>query len=147
VDYGFQGNRLHIDQNHDFTVASLVLSWNLFNGGQDKARVQQAALDGAALRARRDDAARSIALQVRVSHDAAVVARTAITTATDRLTSATRTFELVQRRFGEGLASQLELLDARTALTTAQLNRLITTYDFYQRVVEYERAAALPSLE
>ncbi len=147
VDYGFQGNRLHIDQNHDFTVASLVLSWNLFNGGQDKARVQQAALDGAALKARREDASRSIALQVRVAHDAAVVARTAITTATDRLTSATKSFELVQRRYSEGLASQLELLDARTALTTAQLNRLITTYDFYQRVVEYERAAALPPLE
>ena len=147
VDYGFQGNRLHIDQNHDFTVASVVLSWNLFNGGQDKARVQQAALDGAALKARRDDATRSIALQVRVAHDQAVVARTAITTSTDRLTAATKTFELVQRRYSEGLASQLELLDARTALTTAQLNRLITTYDFYQRVVEYERAAALPSLE
>ena len=82
-----------------------------------------------------------------MAHDAAAVARTAITTATDRLTAAARTFELVQRRYGEGLASQLELLDARTTLTTAQLNRLITTYDFYQRVVDYERAAALSPLE
>jgi outer membrane protein TolC len=147
VDYGFQGNTIRIDGNRDFTVASVVMSWNLFNGGQDRARVQQAAIDGAQLKARRDDASRSIALQVRVSHDAAIVARTAIATATDRQTAATRTFELVQRRFGEGLASQLELLDARTALTTAQLNRIITTYDFYQRVVEYERAAALSPLE
>jgi outer membrane protein TolC len=84
---------------------------------------------------------------VRVAHDAADVARAAIVTATDRLTAATRTFELVQRRYSEGLAPQLELLDARTALTTAQLNRLITTYDFYQRVVEFERAAALSPLE
>ena len=82
-----------------------------------------------------------------MAHDQAVVARTAISTSTDRLTAATKTFELVQRRYSEGLASQLELLDARTALTTAQLNRLITTYDFYQRVIEYERAAALPPLE
>ena len=147
VDYGFQGNTIRIDRNRDFAVASLVLSWNLFNGGQDRARVQEASLDAAQLRARRDDASRNIALQVRVAHDAAAVARTAITTASDRLNAASRTFELVQRRYGEGLASQLELLDARTALTTAQLNRLITTYDFYQRVVEYERAAALSSLE
>ncbi len=147
LDYGFQGNTLRVGRDTDFSVASLVLSWNLFSGGQDRARVQQAALDAAQLSARRDDAARSIALQVRVAHDAADVARTAITTATDRLGSATRTFELVQRRFGEGLASQLELLDARTALTNAQLNRLITTYDFYQRVVEFERAAALSPLE
>ena len=147
VDYGFQGNAIRVDRNRDFTVTSLVLSWNLFNGGQDHARVQQAALDAAQLKARRDDASRSIALQVRVAHDAAAVARTAIATATDRSMAAARSFELVQRRFGEGLASQLELLDARTSLTTAQLNRLITTYDFYQRVVEYERAAALSSLQ
>ncbi len=142
VDYGFQGNRIRVGRNTDFSVASLVVSWNLYNGGQDRARVEQAALDGAQLRARREDVVRSIGLQVRVAHDAAVVARTAIVTATDRFDAATRTFELVQRRYGEGLASQLELLDARTSLTTAQLNRLITTYDFYQRVVDFERAAA-----
>jgi outer membrane protein TolC len=147
VDYGFQGNAIRIGRKTDFTVASVVLSWNLFNGGQDRARIEEAQLDRAQLAARRGDAARGIALQVRVSHDAAAVARAAITTATDRLLSATRTFELVQRRYSEGLASQLELLDARTALTAAQLNRLITTYDFYQRVVEYERAAALIPVE
>jgi outer membrane protein TolC len=147
VDYGFQGNTIRVGTRTDFAVASLVMSWNLFNGGQDRARVQQAALDVEQLSARRADVARSIALQVRVSHDAAVVARTAIGTATDRLSAAARTFELVQRRHAEGLASQLELLDARTTLTTAELNRLITTYDFYQRVVEFERAAALTSLE
>ena len=147
LDYGFQGNTIRIDSNRDFAVGSLVLSWNLFNGGQDRARVQQAALGRAALAAQRDDAARSITLQVSVAHDAAAVARTAIGTATDRLTAASRTFELVQRRFSEGLASQLELLDARTALTTAQVNRLITTYDFYQRVVDFERAAALTPID
>ncbi len=147
VDYGFQGNTIRVGRNTDFAIASLVLSWNLFNGGQDRARLQQATLDGAQLKARRDDASRSIALQVRVAHDAAVVARTAITTASDRQTAATRTFDLVQRRYGAGLASQLELLDARTALTTAQLNQLITTYDFFQRVVEFERAAALSPQE
>ncbi|MES3034351.1 MAG: TolC family protein [Gemmatimonadota bacterium] len=147
LDYGFQGSSIRVGRNSDFGVASVVLSWNLFNGGQDRARMEQAALDGAQLQARRDDVARSIALQVRVAHDAAVVARTAIATATDRLDAATRTFQLVQRRYGEGLASQLELLDARTALTSAQLSRLITSYDFYQRVVEFERATAISPLE
>ena len=147
LDYGFQGNAIRFDSNRDFAVGSVVLSWNLFNGGQDRARVQQAALGRAALGAQREDAARSITLQVSVAHDAAGVARTAITTATERLTAASRTFDLVQRRFSEGLASQLELLDARTALTAAQVNRLITTYDFYQRVVEFERAGALSPLD
>lgn len=142
IDYGFQGNAIRIAGDRDFAMASVVMSWNLFNGGQDRARMQQAQLDAMQLRAKRDDAARGIALQVRVAHDAAVVAQAAIATAADRLAAASRTFELVQRRFAEGLASQLELLDARTSHTAAQLNRIITTYDFYQRVAEYERAAA-----
>lgn len=146
VDYGFQGNTIRVGRNSDFAVASLVLSWNLFNGGQDRARMQQASADGASLVAQRAEVSRSIALQVRVAHDAAVVARAGITTATARFDAASRTFALVQRRFSEGLASQLELLDARTALTTAELNRLITTYEFFQRVVDFERAAALSPL-
>jgi len=147
VDYGFQGNTIRVGRNSDFAIASLVLSWNLFNGGQDRARMQQASAFGAQLVAQREDVSRSIALQVRVAHDAAVVARAGIATATARLDAASKTFELVQRRFGEGVASQLELLDARTSLTTAQLNRLITTYDFFQRVVDLERAAALSPLD
>ncbi len=147
VDYGFQGNTIRISQQRDFAVVSLVASWNLFNGGQDRARVQQATLEREQLLAQRVDAARGITLQVRVAYDAAVVARAAIATAGERLAAATRTFELVQRRYAQGLAAQLELLDARTALTTAQVNELLTTYDFYARVVEYERAAALSPLE
>ena len=143
LDYGFQGNAIAFNARNDFAIASLVLSWNLFNGGQDRARVQQATLDAAQLRARRDDAVRSITLQVRVAHEAVDVAHSAIATADDRFRAAERTFELVQRRYAEGLSPQLELLDARTALTSAQVNRLLTTYDFYQRVVEYERAIAL----
>ena len=147
VDYGFQGNTIRVDANRDFAVVSLVASWNLFNGGQDRARVQQATLEREQLVAQRIDAARSITLQVRVAHDAAQVSHRAIATAGDRHAAANRTFELVQRRYAQGLATQLELLDARTALTSAQLNQLITTYDFYQRVVEYERAAALSPLD
>jgi outer membrane protein TolC len=147
LDYGFQGNTIRVGRGTDFTVASLVLSWNLFNGGQDRARVEQARAEAQAIGARREDVARQITLQVQVAEDAARVARTAITTAGDRVASATRTFELVQRRFAQGLASQLELLDARTALTTAQLNLVVTTYDFYARVTELDRAAALTPTE
>lgn len=147
VDYGFQGNELRVGRGTDFALASVVLRWNLFNGGQDRARVEQARADAAAVTARRTDIARQIELQVRTGVDAAQVARTAIGTATDRLVAARRTFELVQRRYAQGLAAQLELLDARTALTSAELGLLLTTYDFYARVVDLDRAAALAPTE
>ena len=63
-----------------------------------------------------------------------------------RLASAERSYALVARRYGEGMATLVELLDARTAFTAAGLNRIVTTYDYWTRRVELERAAALYAL-
>jgi len=49
----------------------------------------------------------------------------------------------VQRRYEEGLATPIEFLDARTALTGAELNRVVTVHTYAIRWVELERAAAL----
>jgi outer membrane protein TolC len=56
----------------------------------------------------------------------------------------------VRRRYEEGLATPVEFLDARTALTEAELNRVITVYSYAIRWVDLERAAGLremPSME
>ncbi|HKW41071.1 MAG TPA: TolC family protein, partial [Gemmatimonadales bacterium] len=45
VDYGFQSRDLAFRSSQDYWVASLVVSWNLFNGGQDAARRTAASLD------------------------------------------------------------------------------------------------------
>ena len=142
VDYGWQGNSYDFRTSRDFTIASAVLSWNLFNGGQDHARAQQARLETARLDAMRDQAARQVQLDVAVAHAAATVARSAIATARERVEAAERTWELVRRRRDAGGATLLEVLDARNALTAAQLNAVLTTYDYYQRCVEFDRAAA-----
>src|SRR5438093_5013261 len=38
LDYGFQGPDLAFRSSNDFWLASVVVSWNLFNGGSDAAR-------------------------------------------------------------------------------------------------------------
>ena len=88
-----------------------------------------------------------VRLDVTRAYRAAVVARDAIVTAETGLAAARRSFELVRRRYEEGLASQVEFLDARTAFTNAELNRVITVYRYAARYVELERAAALRDLE
>ena len=147
VDYGVQGSEYRFDRRSDVLVASLVVQWNLFSGGQDAARRDQAALDRRRARLTRADAERAIELQVRQAYDAAAVARGAIATADERLAAARRAYELVSRRCQEGLASQLELLDARAAYTRAGLNLILTRYAYATRWVELERAAALRDLD
>jgi len=143
VDYGVQGNEYRFASDADFTTISVVASWNLFNGGRDAARAEQAGLEAQRLALQSDDAKRGVELQVRLAWQSAEVARAAIATAGDQRVAAARTHELVRRRAEEGLASPLELSQARTQLTAAELNAVFTTYDYYLRRVELDRAAAL----
>lgn len=147
VDYGMQGQQVRFDRNHDFWVASLVVSWNLFNGGRDAAQHSAARADADRMRALRQDAADRITLEVRQAYEAATVARSAIATAETRVAAAQRTFDLVRRRYEEGVASQIEFLDARTQLTNAELNRTLTAQRYAMRYVDLERAAALRALD
>ena len=147
VDYGFQGRNFAFQPSQDYWVASLVVSWNVLNGGSDVARRTEAALQVQQARTLRKDLEERIALEVRTAYDAAVVAHEAIATADDRLEAARHTFELVRRRYEEGVASPFELVDARTALTSAELNRVLTAYGYALRYVDLERAAALRNLE
>ncbi len=142
-DYGFQGQTYRFDKRDDVAIASLVLQWNLFNGGQDAARRSQASLDRDRAELRRQEATRQVALEVEQAWRAADVAWRAIATARERLAAARRGFELVQRRYVEGVATQLEFLDARAAYTGAAVNEVLSRYEYATRRVELVRAAAL----
>jgi outer membrane protein TolC len=147
VDYGIQGDTYRFDSNHDALIASVALQWNLFNGGRDAAKREQATLDGQRARLAREDVERRVELDVRQAFDAMRVAHDAIATAQDRLAAAQRSFELVSRRFEEGMASQVEYIDARTAYTRAGLNLILTREAYAIRCADLERAAALRPLD
>lgn len=151
LDYGYQGESYRSIGERDFLIASLVLQWNLFNGGQDRARRDQARLEAELLRAERSLTRRRIELEIRTVWRAGQVASQARTTAADRLASAERNYHLVDRKYHEGAAPQVALIDARTAYTSARLNFILTTYDYFARAVELDRAVGLypvsPSVE
>ena len=146
LDYGVQGDRYRFRRDADVATASLVVSWDLFTGGQATARREQAALGREEAALRQQDVRRRVELEVRTAHDAALVAHAAIATADTRHRAAERTYTLVRRRWEEGLAPQLELVEARAALTTAGLNAILTRYAYAVRHIELERAAALRDL-
>ncbi|HEV2734789.1 MAG TPA: TolC family protein, partial [Longimicrobiaceae bacterium] len=108
VDYGVQGQRYRFGPDDDFAVASLVLQWSVFNGGQDAARGQAARLDTERARTRRAELERAVEMQVKQAWEAVASARTARAAADDRLAAARRTFELVSRRYEEGIAPHIE---------------------------------------
>ncbi len=146
LDYGLQGDRYRFDRDHDALAASVIVEWNLFNGGRDEARRQQSAIGANRARLARREAERRVELDVRQAYDAVQVAHAAIGTARDRVAAARRSFELVSRRHAEGVASQIEFIDARTAYTRAELNLILTRQSYAVRAADLQRAAALRDL-
>jgi outer membrane protein TolC len=146
ASYGVQGDRYRFDRQNDVGLASIVFAWNLFNGGQDAARKEQALALRSEADFRRREAERAIRLQVANAVDAVESARSNLAAADDRLATAQRAFTLVERRFAEGLATPIEFLSARSAATGAALNQIITRFTFATRMVDLERVAALRRL-
>lgn len=142
LDYGYQGEKYRFDEKNDYWMASVVLSWNLFNGFQDKSKYKQAALNKRKLETQFLELQSKIKLQVQEAVDNLVVARKTITSANERLTSAKKSFKIVNKKYEQGMASQIEYIDARTTFTNAGINQIIVKYDYGIKWAEFERAAA-----
>ena len=139
VDYGFQGEEYRFTDEDDFWMASAVLQWNLFNGFQDKAKVEQRLMEKRRLEAQLTELESQIKLQVREAYQNLIVARKSIVSAEDRLTSARKSFEIVNKKYEQGMSSQIEYLDARNSLTQAKLNQVIIRYSYQIRLAEFEK--------
>lgn len=142
-DYGFQGEEYKFTNEYDYWMASLVFRWNLFNGFKDEAKVEQSEWDKKKLKARRSELIRKINLQLKKAIKNFEVAEKSLTTAGLRLQTAERSFEIMSKKFENGVASQIEYLDAQTTLTQASINHIITKYDYKISFAELERTTAI----
>jgi outer membrane protein TolC len=124
-------------------MASIVLDWKLFRGGQNRSRLQQARLDAQRLHTQHDELQRQIALQVQEATDNLEAARESLRTARERLRSSREGYRLTSRKYEEGMSNQVAFLDVRTTFTEAEINFNITYYDVLIRLAELEYAAAV----
>ncbi len=147
ADYGFQGEKYNFGSDDDYWMVSGILSWNLFNGFQDKARVQQAKLAADQLSTRRQELEQQIRLQSEEAWRNLEVARASSAAAADRLQSARKSFDIIERKYREGISPQIEYLDARNTLTAAGINDIVVRYDFRIRLAQFRQITAAVDLD
>jgi outer membrane protein len=140
LDYGFQGEEYRFTSSDDFWMASAILRWNLFNGFQDQARIQQAKIEKKQQQVKYAEVENQIKLQVQEIYNNVKVSQKTIHAAEDRLLSARKSFEIVDRKYREGILPHIVYLDARNNLTRSEINSVITRYEYYIDLVELERA-------
>ncbi|QHT68408.1 TolC family protein [Rhodocytophaga rosea] len=142
VDYGFQGTKYRFTSQDDYLQGSLVLSWQLFGGFQNRSRIAQASLDRQRLETQQTELQQRIRLQVTTAAEQVRVARQNVQTATERVTSAQKYFNIVNRKYKEGMALYIEYLSALTSLTNAENSKILAEYDYQIRITELNRVAA-----
>ncbi len=142
-DYGIQGEKYRISKNDDYWMLSLVGQWNIFNGFQDDARRQQAVIEKKRLETQMEELIRNIELQVRDVYNRIRVQEKMIISSEQHLRSTKQTFRIAERKFREGLSTQIEFIDSRTTMTKAEINSILVRYKYYMLQAEFERYAAL----
>ncbi len=142
VDYGIQGEKYVFDFDHDFTLASFVLQWDLFKGRQKQQVIDQTRIEIDRLTAKQEELNQQIRLQVDNAWHALLAARKAMEAAAEEQAAAVKAFSVMSRKYEEGMASYVEYLDSRTNMTGARLRNIITKYDYLIALADYERVTA-----
>ncbi len=139
---GFQGFGFHFNGDQFYQLGGLQLKWDLFKANDNKYKIQQSQLDLDALNNQYKDVQQQLTLQVRTSLNNYRSALQTLEAVNDEVQSAEETYRFAERRFREGQALQIELIDARTQLTSAQLNYSLAQLAVLTRAAELERATA-----
>jgi outer membrane protein TolC len=142
LDAGTQGEEYRTGSGYNFGTASLLFTWKLFDGGGDAARVSQARAQERQLVLRQEEVAQQIRLEVQQSFDRLQTARDSLATAAARSEAAQAAFRIASRKRDEGVINQVEFIDARSALTSAELNHNLTRFNVLARRADLEYATS-----
>lgn len=144
VDAGIQGEDFGFTEDDRFVLASLVLRFNFFNGGADRAALREARARTSELEAARALAEQQIRLEVLEATKDFEVAEASLRTAAKRVDAAQGAFDIAQRKRDLGQLAPVEFIDARRALTSAQLNQQVNRFQALSALAAVEYAVGGP---
>lgn len=120
---------------------AVTLRWNLWNGGETKARVEQARFAASRAEALRKRADSAIGLEVRKAYLDLSAAAQRVEVASAAAAEAEEAHRIIQNRHQAGLITVTELLRSEVALSAARTRRLAAVYDYRVAAAALEHAA------
>ncbi|OFY65697.1 MAG: hypothetical protein A2V64_00320 [Bacteroidetes bacterium RBG_13_43_22] len=147
ADYGFQGEEYAFNKEQDYMQASAVLTWNIFEGFSNRARVRQAIIQNEMAENQLEEAKKQIELQVIGALNELSAADKGIAAAGSQLKNARESYRIVERKYGEGQSSLIEYIDARTSMTQAEENLIISKFRYLSAFAEFERITGVKETE
>ena len=143
VDYGFQGRHYEFNMKQDYLFASLIFRWDLFHGFQNRAKIGEARIEQNLRNTQLMEAERQIRLETIGAHYDLMASAESVRASREELRSAKNAFKVINRKYGEGQATLIEYIDARSTMTQAEMLLIISRYDLRIKYAELERVACL----
>jgi len=144
AEAGIQGDDYGFSEDERYALASVILRWNTFRGGADRAALAEARAFTEELRATRDLAAQRVRLEVQQAVEDLEVADASLDTALKRAEAADGALRIAARKRDLGQINQTEFIDARRTSTDANLNLNRVRAEFLARIAELEYAVGEP---
>jgi outer membrane protein TolC len=144
AEAGIQGDDYGFSDDERYALASVILRWNTFRGGADRAALAEARAFTDEVRATRDLAAQRVRLEVQQAVEDLEVADASLDTALKRAEAADGALRIATRKRDLGQINQTEFIDARRTMTDANLNLNRVRTEFLARIAELEFAIGDP---
>jgi len=144
---GFQGYGYKFNDKQFYQLGGLQLQWNIFKGNDNKLKARQTQIDIDAIKNQYSNTEKEILLQVNTTHNSYQAALEALHYAEDEVTSTKEVFRLARSRYQQGQALQIELIDARTQMTNAEIRYSLAQLAVLSRAATLERAMATYAIE
>ena len=116
------------------------LSWNIFDGLATKGKVQEATAQLDKAKIELDDRTRQIELEVRTAYSTFVEAKEVLESQKKVVEQAEEALRLAKARDEAGTGTQLDVLNAQTALTQARTTQILALHDYAVAKARLERA-------
>ena len=149
LDLGSQGRFAQIastDKNffapNTFVLLGISFDLPVYSFGRNQLKIKQSEMEIASLDAQMQQVRNQLDLQVELAKNSLNSAKEIYESKASQVSTAERYYRDMFRRYKEGNLNFIELLDAQTQTTTAQLQQSISLYDVWIKWVELERAKA-----
>jgi len=146
ADAGIDDVRYDFGSGSNYSTVSLLLRWQFFDGGATRAAESGARAEARRVALEREAQAQQVQLEVEQALDALESSSDSLTTAAARADAAHAAFRIASRKRDEGVINQVEFVDARSTLTSAELNLNVTRFEVLARQAELDYATAAGTL-
>jgi outer membrane protein TolC len=149
LDIGSQGRFAQIasaDKNffvpNAFVLLGVSFDLPVYSFGRNQLKIKQSELEISSLNVQMQQVKNQLDLQAELAKNSLNSAKEIYESKASQVSTAERYYRDMMRRYKEGNLNFIELLDAQTQITTAQLQQSISLYDVWTKWVELERAKA-----